>query len=846
MTETTACTLDLSEPRLAPLRQDELAALLVDVDTGTILRATAACQRLGISPDAPLPPLFEDIVRGVRNGDSPPPVLVRVRLTGSLNAQLFRCMLLALSGGPAVLFADPTAFEDAPTLETEARVRAFVPRESAPELDEPAERFTFETDETDRLRLLSPALAAALGSAASEWLGASFPELAAAGQIVSGAAVAAALARGASFSGVRVTVPSPTAVELELGGVPLFDATRRRVGTRGFGILRRGSIAGRASRPGGAAPAPLPPMAVPGEPQEPPAGNVVPFGNPLSPRDAKTFEDIGRALTDYIGRGAPNPPGVDAASEPTLAHEVLDALPMATLLADDDHLAHANRTFFQWTGWPDLAAVEAAGGLDHALQTNPEGDASLMTATGELLPVSARTLTAPFLSPDARLHVLRRLDDDRLAGRPSRDAEEGRRRTLDLVPWPVLLLDGKYNIRFANRAASVQIGFPAADLEGEPFTVAVAPAHRADAVGWLDHAAEFEDAQTPTALPLRLRARDGDEFAALAGLARITRTPPEFCLVLAPADSVADGAPGDQDPIELPRLSLSAAASEPVTSETPAADPTALPDRDAPAGEAEPVADVLELQPVEPAPEVVEIVEAPPVVIEAKDSGAAVIAGETAEAALRRVARRLAESLAPAFQTLSRPAEDMDAALPDDVRTALDAVQQCVGDISALAAPLGEMPQELTAPGAIVDAAVDHLLPAARRRRVTLRTDMDDVPDVTTSPPRLARLVRLMLEEALLGAPAATTLIVSLSCEDPEGTTPICLQVSDPGAAVDEVDDAAARAPLLPSPGTDRFSRAGRPLRLARLVAEADALGGQFEIVRGRDAGMTARLSLPR
>jgi hypothetical protein len=80
-----------------------------------------------------------------------------------------------------------------------------------------------------------------------------------------------------------------------------------------------------------------------------------------------------------------------------------------------------------------------------------------------------------------------------------------------------------------------------------------------------------------------------------------------------------------------------------------------------------------------------------------------------------------------------------------------------------------------------------------------------------------------------------------------DGAAGACLQVSDGGAALDEVALAAARDPLAPrpAPSADRFTAAGRPLRLARLMREAEALGGAFEVAPEPARGMIARLRLP-
>ncbi|MFG1479275.1 PAS domain-containing protein [Xanthobacter sp. V4C-4] len=808
MTETKARALDLSDPRLAPLRQEDLPSFLVDVSSSAILAATAAGARLGMGPERAPPPQVAEAARALGGGR--PAALVRLRLPRSLTPRLFRAQLLDIDGAPMALFADPAAFRDDPALAVEARQPAPGPAVTLEALD-PALRFTFETDADDRLRSFSAALASALGAGADAWLGATFPELEAAGRIVSGHAAADALARGAAFSGVHVTVPGPVVIELELGGVPLFDASRRRLATRGFGVLRRW----RAG-PDGPAPAapvaaeagswPPPPAAPhPPAPRQTPS-NVVAFSG-LTPRESTYFDEIGRTLEAAMRADArppaqtppaPTPPPPPEPAETAASSgAILDTLPLATLLEDADQLVHANRAFLEWTGWPDVDAVRAVGGVPHVLTTGDDGDGTLLTADGDHLPVEARMVDAPFHAPDARLHVLRRRE---AASAQVESAVDPRRAALDLVPWPVLLIGDAHRILFANHAASERLGFPATELEGQPITTVLAPEGRGEAVGWLDRARARPGGRRPRVL--LLRPNGGGAFHALAGLAPVGEDTGQMCLVLGPeprAETRSDAKPGE-------------AAS--------------------PAGGAAPVEGAGAPQ-------------APRAETERAAPGAP-LDTTLPEAALHMVARRLSESLGPSFSTLAAYAPDDAVALPPAVHAALATVQKCIDDLGALAAPLAEGEREPTAPAPLVSAAVAFALARARRRHVSVRTDIDDVPRIATRPARLARLVRLILEDALDAAPPHTAIIVSLLCDDHDGGAPVVLQVSDAGPPVDEVDEAAARAPLAPSPGTDRFSRAGRPLRMARLVDEAHALGATFALRRGIAKGMTAQLTLPR
>lgn len=843
MTETKARVLDLTEPRLAPLRREDLPSFVVDVSTFAVLGVTAACARLGVAVGHHLPPKIEEAARATAEGRGRPAALVKLRLPRSLTPLLFRAILLDVADAPAVLFADPAAVADDAALAVETRPAT--PAPSTPMGLEPREgttRFTFETDRENRLSGLSASLATALGPQAEAWIGASFPELERDGLIVSGHAIAEALERGASFSGVHVTVPGSIVLDLELGGVPLLDVSRHRVATRGFGVLRRWTTTAETP-PAAFDLAPDADVRMPLATRIPPAGerpwsNVVPF-NGLTPRESNYFDEIGRTLEAAM-RGEPArglPPAVAPQPEAATArqaYEILDTLPLATLLEDNDELVHANRTFFQWTGWPDLAAVRDAGGLASVLRKGADASESqLLTASGEQLAVAASEADASFFGPDAHLHLLQLQEAEQTPPEPDEDTTESRRAALDLVPWPVLLLNTEHLILFANHAAEARLGYAVSELVGQPITLIITPEARGEAIGWLDRAAQSADRRRPRVL--HLHPLDGEDFRALGGLAPVGDENDQICLVLGPEPredpAEINAAAAAHLAAQLPsHLAAPAQAAGALPAEKPVAEP-APPE----SGYAE---DADTAAPVAPPPSAAAAAPLPPVAPQLEPS-------------LHLVARRLVESLNPSFSTLRDYAPTGDAPagnapLPDGIRDALERVRSCLDDLGALAAPAAEPAPETTEVTPIVTAAVTLALPAARRRRITVRTDIDDVPPVLTQPARLARLVRLMIEDALDGTPVGSAMVVSLLCDDGDDDAPVVLQVADAGPSMDEVADAAARMPLAPSTGEDRFSRAGRPLRRARLASEAQALGATFELRRGLEIGMTTLLSLPR
>ncbi|WP_394088412.1 PAS domain-containing sensor histidine kinase [Xanthobacter autotrophicus] len=267
--------------------------------------------------------------------------------------------------------------------------------------------------------------------------------------------------------------------------------------------------------------------------------------------------------------------------------DLLDHLPLGLLVQQDGAAAFANRTLLTLTGWEDLASIAAAGGLD-ALLVRDGASLHLATAAGTRLPVEVRLVAAPFLGRPALVHVIRPLSE--AEGREARAI--ARRDALDMVPWPVFLLEPEGTIRHANRAAAERLGFSAMDLAGEPFVVAVAPEDRAQVVAALDRvAAGAAGAQ----ITLFLRDRAGTPAPARAGIARAGADDQMLCVVVEP-DPPAVPAAAAKAPDLLPRFAgrLRQTLAAPLARLTGAPTPTTLsgPEREAFAAVASTLADL--------------------------------------------------------------------------------------------------------------------------------------------------------------------------------------------------------------------------------------------------------------
>jgi signal transduction histidine kinase len=136
----------------------------------------------------------------------------------------------------------------------------------------------------------------------------------------------------------------------------------------------------------------------------------------------------------------PNQEPLQAASEPTqdataeqaldsagpvaaqwLAPAFLDRIPLGILIYRHDGLLYANRHFLDLSGYSDLAAVEAAGGLNTlfaepgdntAFADNAGAAAAIITQSGERLPVEGRIVTVPWSTAPAMALIVNKSQSD--------------------------------------------------------------------------------------------------------------------------------------------------------------------------------------------------------------------------------------------------------------------------------------------------------------------------------------------------------------------------------------------------------------------------------------------------
>lgn len=351
-----------------------------------------------------------------------------------------------------------------------------------------------------------------------------------------------------TWSGITVSFPvdgSEDRLAVELSGLPVYDRNRTYLGYRGFGVCRDiGRLAGlgRTRRPPMftmAEPAPAP-AAVPDRPAAPaardvaetpvpsetvppknvPPENVVRFpalGDPrvgaggpgLSPGEHNAFREIARQLHARLaGDIEPEAPAIDESVEPLLPGllpdeppkprrdqpvALLDRLPVGLLAYRFDELLYANRTFLETTGYSDLAALAAAGGLDSlfvagdsdlATAPDPRGQSlAILTRRGDRKPVAARLFSIPWDGENAFVLVLAPAGAERskageLALRRAEATIRELHALLDTAFDGVVVLTADGRIVSANHSAEVLFGAEPGSLAETDFDTLFAPASR--------------------------------------------------------------------------------------------------------------------------------------------------------------------------------------------------------------------------------------------------------------------------------------------------------------------------------------------------------------------------------
>ena len=181
---------------------------------------------------------------------------------------------------------------------------------------------------------------------------------------------------------------------------------------------------------------------------------------------------------------------------------ILERIPVGVLIHRAHDLIHANRAFLEWTGYADLAAVAAAGGLER-LVVDPHAGAldrvngtgktfTIATRTGDTLTCEGRLYTVPWQGENALMLVLirtaadTRLRDSDIAMRAADAEVRELKAILDTATDGVIVVDRDGLILTFNRSAEALFGYEYHEMARRPFTELFAPESERAARDYLD------------------------------------------------------------------------------------------------------------------------------------------------------------------------------------------------------------------------------------------------------------------------------------------------------------------------------------------------------------------------
>ena len=328
---------------------------------------------------------------------------------------------------------------------------------AAPEPEAPRRlpaRFVWQMDADGRFTSVSPDLAMVVGAPSAAIVGLDWPTVASRLGIADGNAVAAAVARRDTWSGVSVHWPvanSDLARPVDLAALPQFDRERNFLGYRGFGVFHDPVARPHAEKL-------IAPKELPSAPREEPAAEPVPAHAPLAliehpenvvpmrgapsdplrrpvltPGERNAFREIARALGARLQADEPRKPAADPLDAPavpparapakpeltrieptrleptrleparpepvapTLARTVangeravLDRLPLGVVVHRGERILYVNRVLLDWTGLYSLDALNHAGGLKRLFAGAYEDETQAPGEAGRTFAISGR------------------------------------------------------------------------------------------------------------------------------------------------------------------------------------------------------------------------------------------------------------------------------------------------------------------------------------------------------------------------------------------------------------------------------------------------------------------------
>lgn len=227
---------------------------------------------------------------------------------------------------------------------------------------------------------------------------------------------------------------------------------------------------------------------------------------------------------------------------------VLERLPVGVLIHRGEQLVYANHALLEWTGYADLAAIAAAGGLERLLLEPEAGALDKVNGTGKTFRIATRNgtltcegrhYTVPWQGESALMLVLiRTAADERLRNAEialrGADAEVRELKAiLDTATDGIIVVDREGLVLTFNRSAEALFGYDYSEIARRPFTELFAPESERAARDYLDGltasgvASVLNDGREVIG-----RVRQGGLIPLFMTMGRIGDGMPKFCAVL--------------------------------------------------------------------------------------------------------------------------------------------------------------------------------------------------------------------------------------------------------------------------------------------------------------------------
>lgn len=235
--------------------------------------------------------------------------------------------------------------------------------------------------------------------------------------------------------------------------------------------------------------------------------------------EPETLYPLGEPAISPVGRLAANDSGIVEVDT-----RILDRLPLGLVACRGAAIIYANPAALMLAGYPDLAALDAAGGLEglFAERSEPEGErpVTIRRGDGRLVEVDARMHSVPWGAGRALLVALQSRGEFQAAA-PAAPAPSDAAEVFDAIADAVVVVDRAAAIVSLNRAAERLFGRSRAALAGESLMRLVDPdSHRALRAG----IAAVIDSVIPTNAGRDIEivglAAEGDEIPLQVGFGR--------------------------------------------------------------------------------------------------------------------------------------------------------------------------------------------------------------------------------------------------------------------------------------------------------------------------------------